>query len=305
MKICFFLALRDDEIEEILHNLDDSDVEDVVEDEEEIIFAKQENISEEVVPRSVDGSEWDTSDEETLASIAHGRSTRRSTDRPLLWERTNIFNSTSSNSQVDPILIDPTTTTKYSDEYFYHYIKPEFFEHMSHCTNISSTYRTGRSLNTNPEEMRTFVGASMAIGVLGLPRIRMFWADETRALLVANAITRDRYFQLRNNIKVVDDQLITPSMKAVDRFWKIRPLVSTIEHGCRQNERSQNVAIDEQIIPFTGKCKMKQVVKGKPNPEGMKVFIMANPNGLPLDLFFVARCRSRYRIRTLPNAGKA
>lgn len=125
----------------------------------------------------------------------------------------------------------------------------------------------------------------MAIGILGLPRIRMFWAAETRVTLVANAMTRNRFFQLRSKIKVVDDQLVTPNMKEVDRFWKIRPIVSSIEKGCRENERCQNVAIDEQIIPFTGKCKMKQVVKGKHYPEGIKVFIQANPNGLPLDLY--------------------
>jgi hypothetical protein len=115
--------------------------------------------------------------------------------------------------------------------------------------------------------------------------MRMFWAADTRAALVANSMTRNKYFHLRSNIKVVDDQLVSPSMKANDRFWKIRHLVSTIEHGCRQNQRSQNVAIDEQIIPFTGKCKMKQVVRGKPKPEGIKVFLLANPNVLPLDFY--------------------
>lgn len=109
----------------------------------------------------------------------------------------------------------------------------------------------------------------MVIGILGLPRMRMFWADETRVKLVAETITRNRYFNIRSNIKVIDDHHVSAAMREVDRFWKIRPIVSQIENACRQNKREKCVAIDEQIILYTGKCKQKQVVKGKPNPEGI------------------------------------
>lgn len=91
----------------------------------------------------------------------------------------------------------------------------------------------------------------------------MFWSAETRMNLIAQNITRNGYFKLRSNIKVVKDHLITDAEKEHDRFWKIQPIVSGIEQGCRENQREKCVAIDEQMMPFTGKCKTQASSKRK------------------------------------------
>ncbi|GBN03032.1 hypothetical protein AVEN_181052-1 [Araneus ventricosus] len=114
----------------------------------------------------------------------------------------------------------------------------------------------------------------------------MVWERFTRIPVIADNIARDRFFQIRSNLKVINDNDVSDDSKKSDKFWKVRPLLSKIRERCLQQERPRIVSIDEQIIPFHGQISMRQYVKGKPNPVGLKVFVMCTTYGLPLDFIF-------------------
>ncbi|KAG5863929.1 hypothetical protein JTB14_000216 [Gonioctena quinquepunctata] len=111
----------------------------------------------------------------------------------------------------------------------------------------------------------------------------MYWAKTTKVNVIANAMTGDRFFLIRTNSKVVIDSNVTLQEKSSDRLYKICPLINRIRKGCLMLPRFPEVAIDEQMIPFTSVCRMRQFVRGKPNPEGLNTFVCAAPDGLVHD----------------------
>lgn len=129
------------------------------------------------------------------------------------------------------------------------------------------------------EETKKFIGISILMSCMKFPQIKMYWAASTCVEPIARNMTRRRLFNIRSHLKVVVDSDIPKATRENDKLWKISPFADKIRNGCLSLDRRSTV-VDVQIIPFTGVCKVKQFVRGKPNPEGLKKFVCATSNGL-------------------------
>lgn len=168
--------------------------------------------------------------------------------------------------------------------YFNHYINKNIIEHMVNCINIKSVVDIGKSILVTSNEMKRFIRCNIFKLSFEYPKMRMFWAKTTWVPFINNTISRNGFFKIRGFLKVVNDNTMTNKEKK-DSLWKIRPLLEAVKASCYQLVWDVHLSIDEQIIPFTGNTKMKQFLRGKPNPTGLKKFILANKYGLVLDLW--------------------
>ncbi|XP_049948040.1 piggyBac transposable element-derived protein 3-like [Schistocerca serialis cubense] len=97
-------------------------------------------------------------------------------------------------------------------------------------------------------------------------------------------MSKEQFLALRNNVHFVDT-IKPPEEAKTNRLWKVQPVIDTVRRRCHSLPRSFNYySIDEQMIHFTGRCKLKQYIKGKPRPVGLKNFIMTSASSIVLDL---------------------
>lgn len=113
-------------------------------------------------------------------------------------------------------------------DYFMKYFPDNEFEEMAKHTN-TYTQQNGKLnwIETNSREMKIFVGVHLLMGVFGLPRIRMYWEQKSRINIVADNITRNRFFELRSNFHVMDNNNIPTNNR--DRFVKVRPIYDILQ----------------------------------------------------------------------------
>ncbi|XP_046666330.1 piggyBac transposable element-derived protein 3-like [Homalodisca vitripennis] len=178
----------------------------------------------------------------------------------------------------------PLDCTNWSNEKFVElYYDDDILLQFVEKSNQTYVLKTGNSLNLSLREFKVWLGVNFVMSSLQLPQIRMYWDKEWRVAVVADHMSRDRFFQIRNSLKIVFDDDINEEQRKADRLWKIRPLIDRVLLGCLKQTRNQHICIDEMMIPFSGTSDLKQYIPNKPNPLGIKVFVLANPTGIICD----------------------
>lgn len=150
-------------------------------------------------------------------------------------------------------------------QYFMRYFTDVVFEDLTRFTNIYVLQNTGVELSCSVEELKTFFGILMYMGVLKFPRVRMHWQAGTRIPAIADSMLVNRFFKIRSAVQITD-QNATRNPSSADKFWKVRPLLEAVTMGCLELEVHEHSSIDEQMLPFTGRVAAKQVIRSKPKP---------------------------------------
>jgi hypothetical protein len=167
--------------------------------------------------------------------------------------------------------------------YFEKYFTSELIDKFAEMTNVYAMQHDVIFKPTDSSEIRQLFGLHMYMGCNKLPRLHLYWCPKMglEKFHRSTVIGRRRFCQLRNNLHIVNN-LERPS-DCKDKFYKVRPLLDSIRRRCQQLSVEQNVAVDEQMIPFKGRHSLKQYLPSKPCPWAFKNFVLCGKSGLPYD----------------------
>lgn len=256
----------------ILNQLDDSDIEGFPEDDEDL--------DQNYEPPSEAVSDQSSDDEERTAPLPP--STQASKAKLHTWKKGKF----PSKPDIVKSYVVTEQTVNSPAQYFEKYFTEEVFERFAFYTNQYFQQQNGVPMNVpcTPSEIKRFFGIHGLMGIFKYPQIRMYWSTRHPFKDIIESMPRNRFFLLRVNLHCVDNLSMTPEQQKSNRLWKVQPIIDAVRKRCLELERgSGTYSIDEQMIPFLGSCPVRQVVKNKPRPVGLKNYVITTSAGLMLD----------------------
>ena len=178
-----------------------------------------------------------------------------------------------------------------------------FFSEDMYATIVKYTNKHGREQHSDEnskwrdideEELRAFVGLLILMGVSkgNHESVRDLWSSGSLGRPIFKAVMPvNRFEQILRHLRF--DNLDTRhERRTTDKFAPYRDLWNTFIENCKRNYvPSALLCIDEQLIPYRGRCPFCQYLPAKPDKYGMKVFLLAD-------------CESGYIFNGIPYTGK-
>ena len=132
-----------------------------------------------------------------------------------------------------------------------------------------------------PREIEAYFGFMILMGINQLPTLYDYWKTDSTYHYspIADRIPRDRFIEISRFLHFTNnnDYMYQRTDPNYDRLWKIRPVITAISEKFLNTYNPHNtVSIDEAMIPFKGRCSLKQYLPLKPVKRGIKVWVRAD-----------------------------
>ncbi|XP_049782541.1 piggyBac transposable element-derived protein 4-like [Schistocerca cancellata] len=265
-------GLRDEEIERLLCEIpsDEDSTVDTTDDESDYEAS--------IVAEAIVSSEGEVSESE---EESESTPPKRAADTAPTWGQQ--FNATSGmqfDSESGPSAFIRDIDDPEPIDIFEKIFPKELVELIVFQTNLYAT-QSGKSFTpTTDNEIRTFLGINILMGIKRMPAYRDYWssAPELHDRYIASLMAVNRFGWLLRNIHLNDNTLHPEKgHPGYDKLYKLRPVIKILsESFSKCYQPSKHLAIDESMIKFKGRNSMKQYMRDKPIKRGYKVWMLCD-----------------------------
>ncbi|KAJ8968491.1 hypothetical protein NQ314_002279 [Rhamnusium bicolor] len=142
--------------------------------------------------------------------------------------------------------------------------------------NVHPNARVKSWKPTNAEEIEKLLGTILWMGVCPYPQLQNYWLkDKIYNNYIRNIISRNRFQLLLQMLHFSDNSILSN-----DRLQKLTPLLDKLKDSFQDPiTPSENVFIDETLVPFRGRLKFLQYIKNKRHKFGIKMFKLCLEKG--------------------------
>ncbi|XP_024153448.1 piggyBac transposable element-derived protein 2 isoform X2 [Oryzias melastigma] len=165
-------------------------------------------------------------------------------------------------------------------EYFKMIFSEDILEVVVEQSNLYAIQcNINKPLNLTTKELEQFIGTAVYMSLFGLPGTRMFWNKATRVSQVADTMALNRWEFIKKSLHFNNNEV--RQGENVDPLHKIRPLVTHLTSKLQTIPMGEKLAVDEQMVPFKGRNRLKQYLPAKPKKWGYKILVLAGSDGVP------------------------
>ena len=127
---------------------------------------------------------------------------------------------------------------------------------------------------TDEIEIMAFICILIHLGALkqNIFPTELIWDVQNGNALASSTMTRSRFLSLSNRLRF-DDKETRSERRNRDEFAPIRDIWEQLMSNMRKHFVPRPfITVDEQLIPWRGRCKFLQYLPSKPDKYGLKVF---------------------------------
>lgn len=135
--------------------------------------------------------------------------------------------------------------------------------------------------DVSEKEIESFLGLIILMGINDLPNMKLYWSKDMifHNTFISSIMSRDRFLQIFYNLHLADNSLEPKrESKNYSKIYKVQNFIEILRRNFQKNYNFGRFGtVDETMIKFKGRSKIKQYLPLKPIKRGYKVWCLCDP----------------------------